>query len=96
MPVPLVRPSLEKLRSKEKPEGEDAEAVLVAVEIVGENGTLAQPESACNGSLAGTLTYAPGASQESTSRLEESEEVQEVGNVTNAGGSCSSKCVHPS
>jgi hypothetical protein len=96
MALELVSPALEKERSNEKPEGEAAEALVVVVEMLGEKGTLAQPERATSGSEAGKEIQEPGASQESTCRLEASDEVHEEGSVRKAGGSDSSKCVQPS
>jgi hypothetical protein len=55
MLAPLVRPSLLNDRSNANPDGEDAELVVTAVEIVGENGTLPQPVNGASGSLAGKL-----------------------------------------
>src|ERR1700733_8911401 len=95
MLVPLVRPSLLNVKSNANPDGEDAEPEVVAVEIVGENGTLPQPVNGASGSVAWRLWNAPGAAHKSTSKLDASEEVHEVGSVTNAGGSRSSKWTHP-
>jgi hypothetical protein len=63
----------------------------VEVEIVGENGTFPQPVNGASGSLVGKPVNEPGAVHESASKLDESELVHDVGNVTNDGGSCSSK-----